>query len=149
MPALRLIATPLAAWERDGLKAALIKAGLPADDVGDPHLLFWRFETYEDIPAGFGGLELHGPDALLRSIVTLPQVREIGVGSGIVARLEDEARVHKCRAVYLRTSSETDFFARLGYAPCERSDVPEAIRSSPQFTFLSPADATAMIKRLG
>jgi hypothetical protein len=46
----RVIATPLAAWERDGLKAALVRAGLPADDVGEARLLFWRFETAEDIP---------------------------------------------------------------------------------------------------
>ena len=45
MAAPRLLATPLAAWERDGLKAALIKTGLPADDVGEAGLLFWRFET--------------------------------------------------------------------------------------------------------
>lgn len=60
MPRRRLLATPLAAWERDGLKAALVKAGLPADDVGDARPLFWRFETAEDIPVGFGGLEIHG-----------------------------------------------------------------------------------------
>ena len=30
----RLLALPLAAWERDGLKAALVKAGLPAEHVG-------------------------------------------------------------------------------------------------------------------
>src|SRR5262249_15939506 len=66
----RVVATPLAAWERDGLKAALVKAGLPAEDVGDARLLFWRFETVEDIPVGFGGLEIHGSDALLRSLVT-------------------------------------------------------------------------------
>src|SRR5258706_9318570 len=55
----RLIRTPLAAWEREGIKAALIRAGLPADDVDDPYVLTWRFETYEDVPVGFGGLEIH------------------------------------------------------------------------------------------
>ena len=35
---LHLLATPLAVWEREGLKAALVGAGLPADDVGDPQL---------------------------------------------------------------------------------------------------------------
>jgi hypothetical protein len=28
-----LLPTPLAAWERDGLKTALVRAGLPADDI--------------------------------------------------------------------------------------------------------------------
>lgn len=67
----RLLALPLAAWEREGLKSALVKAGLPADDVGDPHQLFWRFESHEDVPVGFGGLEVHGDEALLHSVVTL------------------------------------------------------------------------------
>jgi GNAT superfamily N-acetyltransferase len=97
MPRRRLLATPLAAWERDGLKAALLKVRLPADDVGDARLLFWRFETVEDIPVGFGGLEIHGSDALLRSLVTLPPLRQIGMGAAMVATLETEARAQLSR----------------------------------------------------
>ncbi len=149
MTALRLIATPLAAWERDGLKAALVNTGLPADDIGDPHILFWRFETYEDVPAGFGGLEIHGGDALMRSVVTLPPVRELGLGGAIVAKLEDEARAHDCRTVYLSTTAEENFFARLGYVRCEPADVPGAIRAGAQSASFSPAEATVMLKRLG
>ena len=89
MPRRRLLATPLAAWERDGLKAALLKVRLPADDVGDARLLFWRFETVEDIPVGFGGLEIHGSDALLRSLVTLPPLRQIGMGAAMVGNARD------------------------------------------------------------
>ena len=92
MPRRRLLATPLAAWERDGLKAALLKARLPADDVGDARVLFWRFET-TDIPVGFGGLEIHGSDALLRSLVTLPPLRQIGMGAAMVAVLETGLQV--------------------------------------------------------
>ncbi len=43
---------PLATFERDGLKAALRRAGLPCGP------LFWRFDTDDDIPAGFAGLVL-------------------------------------------------------------------------------------------
>src|SRR5882757_6235112 len=93
----RLIRTPLAAWEREGIKAALIGAGLPAGDVDDPYVLTWRFETYEDVPVGFGGLEIHDDDALLRSVVTLPPLRQIGMGAAIVDALEAEARARRCR----------------------------------------------------
>ena len=65
-PASRLRALPLASWERDGLKMALRKAGLPMEDVDEPRLLFWRYETLSDVPVGFGGLEIHERDALLR-----------------------------------------------------------------------------------
>jgi len=142
-----LLGTPLAAWERDGLKAALVKAGLPADDVGDGHLLFWRFETAADIPAGFGGIEMHAGDALLRSVVTLPPLRGIGMGSAIVAALESEARLLKCRSIYLVTTSAAEFFERLGYAPCDRSDVPDAIGRSHHFAQLCCAAGTVMIKQ--
>jgi N-acetylglutamate synthase-like GNAT family acetyltransferase len=149
MPRRRLLATPLAAWERDGLKAALLKARLPADDVGDARLLFWRFETVEDIPVGFGGLEIHGSDALLRSLVTLPPLRQIGMGAAMVAMLETEARALNCHAIYLLTASDAKFFGRLGYGPCARSDVPEAIRGSRQFAGLCAPTAAAMVKRIG
>jgi N-acetylglutamate synthase-like GNAT family acetyltransferase len=144
----RLQATPLAVWERDGLTAALVRAGLPADDVSDPYVLLWRFETYEDVPVGFGGLEIYSYDALLRSVVTLPPLRQVGMGTAIVAALEGEAHARRCGAIYLLTATEADFFARLGYAPCARSDVPEAIRASRQFAALGPPTATVMVKRL-
>ncbi len=144
----RLIATPLQAWERDGVGAALAKAGLAADDIGDPYVLLWRFETYEDVPVGFGGLEIYGYDALLRSVVTLPPLRQVGMGAAIVAALEAEAIARRCRSIYLLATSEADFFAGLGYKPCARGDVPEGMRASRQFAALCPATATVMLKNV-
>ena len=146
-PASRLRAIPLAAWERDGLKAALMKAGLPVDDVGEADRLFWRFERSDDMPAGFGGLEIHGTDALLRSVVILPPLRRRGIGSAIVGALEQEARLRGCQAVYLLTTGQADFFARLGYANCQRDKVPAAIRAGKQFASPS-SDSVAMVKRI-
>jgi GNAT superfamily N-acetyltransferase len=144
----RLQMQPLAVWEREGLCAALIKSGLPAADATDPRVLCWRFETFNDVPVGFGGLEIHGADALLRSVVTIPPLRRIGLGGAIVAALETEAAARSCGAIYLLTMSEADFFGRLGYARCEREKVPAAIRESAQFMALCPGDAIAMVKRL-
>jgi N-acetylglutamate synthase-like GNAT family acetyltransferase len=146
MAARRLQRSPLAVWEREGLKAALVKAGLPADDLGNPAHLYWRFETYEDVPVGFGGLELYGEDALLRSVVTLPPLRQIGMGRAIVSALEVEARANQCRTIYLLTAADRDFFARLGYEACARNTMPPAVRASEQFAALP--GAAAMLKRI-
>jgi N-acetylglutamate synthase-like GNAT family acetyltransferase len=143
-----LVAMPLAAWERDGLAAALQGVGLPTDDVADPNRLFWRFETAEMQPVGFGGLEILKEDALLRSIVTLPPVRHRGIGAAIVALLEEEARRHRCDALWLLTTSAKSFFDRLGFAACDRAVVPEAVRSTRQFAALCPDSAVVMMKRL-
>ena len=124
----RLVATPLAASERDSLAATLVKAGLPAVDVREPGQLFWRFQR-DDMPVGFGGLEIHGDAALLHSIVTLPSQRRRGIGAAIVAALEAEVPGHTCRNIFLLTT-EPDFFAHLGYANTTRNKVPKAIQTT-------------------
>jgi len=143
----RLFAETLATWERDALIAALSRAGLPSQDVAQPDKLFWRF-TEDDVPVGFGGLEVHGEDALIRSIVTLPLLRERGVGRAIVATLEREAALHRCRTAYLLTTSAAPFFAQLGYAPCERERVPAVIRATDEFSKLCGDSATVLVKNL-
>jgi N-acetylglutamate synthase-like GNAT family acetyltransferase len=144
----RLTAIPLAAWERDGVVAALKKAGLPADDVASPGRFFWRFETVDLTPVGFGGLEIHDGDALLRSVVTLPPLRGRGIARAIVSALETEAQIADCRAIWLLTTSAAHLFDQLGYATCKIAIVPQPIRDTPEFVALSAASATVMMKRL-
>jgi N-acetylglutamate synthase-like GNAT family acetyltransferase len=139
------IPLPLAVWERDGLAAALAKAGLPAGDLESPGLQFWRFEN-DDVPVGFGGLEIIGDQALLRSVVTLPPVRNRGIGTAIVKLLEAEARIRGCRAVWLVTDQAADFFRQRGYRACERSEAPQSIREAAPFAH--PETAAAMMKQL-
>ena len=143
-----LNAIPLASWEREGVAAALRRAGLPADDVDAPGRLFWRFEGDDLTPVGFGGLEVHGDDALLRSVVTMPPLRRRGIARAIVAALEAEARIAGCGAIWLLTTSQAPLFDRLGYKACERADVPPSIRATQQFVALCPTSATVMTKPL-
>ena len=142
-----LFALPLATWERDGLKAALARAGLPADDVAHDGPLFWRFER-DDVPVGFAGIEVHGTDAVLRSLITLPPVRQQGVGGAMIDKMEVEARARGASAIYLLTRDFVAFFAKLGYAPCGRDRLPAAIAAAGPFAQESLADATAMVKQV-
>jgi N-acetylglutamate synthase-like GNAT family acetyltransferase len=141
-----LVGLPLAVWEREGLVAALAKAGLPAADVTSEGPLFWRFEN-GDVPVGFGGLEIAGEDALLRSVVTLPPMRNRGIGRSIVAALEVEARIRGCRTIWLLTPA-ADLFAKMGYRKCGREEVPNPLGERAPFAKLYPASAIAMMKRL-
>ena len=144
---IRLRSTPLATFEREGLKAALTKAGLPADDLETPGPLFWRFETPSDIPVGFGGLEIHGRNAVLRSVVILPVLRKSGFGRAVVSAIEQEAQAHSCGAIYLLTA-DPRFFTHQGYDLCRRNAVPKAVRASSQFALQAPEGVKAMVKRL-
>ena len=142
-----VFAQPLATWEREGLKATLARAGLPVDDLEADGPLFWRFER-DDMPVGFAGIEVHGRDALLRSLVTLPPLRQKGIGGAMVDKMETEARARGASAIYLLTGDSVPFFAKLGYAPCARDRVPAAIAATAQFARLCPASATAMTKQI-
>jgi N-acetylglutamate synthase-like GNAT family acetyltransferase len=144
----RLLAFPLKLGERGALSKALAKARLPVDDLEAPAHQLWRFETADSVPVGFGGLEIYGEDALLRSLVTLPPLRSRGIGAAIVMLLETEAAMRGCRAIWLLTESASGFFDRLGYAKCDRAVVPETIRETRQFAVLCPASADVLVKRL-
>jgi N-acetylglutamate synthase-like GNAT family acetyltransferase len=142
-----LFALPLATWERDGLKAALVRAGLPADDVERDGPLFWRFER-DDVPVGFAGIEVHGQDALLRSLITLPPLRQQGIGGAMIDKMEVEARARGASTIYLLTRDFVPFFTRLGYAPCGRDRLPPAIAAAGPFANACLDDATAMVKQV-
>jgi N-acetylglutamate synthase-like GNAT family acetyltransferase len=148
VPVRKLVARPLRIGERGALAHALRKAGLPADDLDEAGRLFFRFETAEEAPVGFGGLEIAGEHALLRSVVTLPPLRRSGFGRAIVAALESEAALHRCGDVYLLTGAAVEFFERLGYRKCEREEVPEGIRATREFAALCPASADVLMKRI-
>lgn len=138
----KLLWLPLAPFERDAVKTALKGAGLPHDDVDAPGRWFWRFEE-NDVPIGFGGIEVHGDDGVLR-IVTLPMLRHRGLGGAIADALEGETVALGCRALWVAAGGEASFFAERGYVPCRPDAVPAEIAGS-----LPPGADTVMVKRLG
>ena len=136
-----LMIRPLAVGEREALAAVLARQDLPVDGLDDPSGLFWRFDTMQDVPLGFGGIELHGGDALLRSVVTLPPVRHRGIGSAIVTVLETEASIAGCHAIYV-LANRGGLFERLGYGLCDPERLPRFIAGR------GPSAAMVMMKRL-
>lgn len=138
----KLLWLPLAPFERDALKTALKGAGLPHVDVEAPGRYFWRFEE-NDVPVGFGGIEVHGDDGLLR-VVTLPMLRHRGLGGAIAEALEGETVALGCRALWVAAGGEAAFFSERGYVPVLPAAVPAAIAAS----LPSGAD-TPMMKRVG
>lgn len=129
------------------LIAALEAVGLPTDGLHEPGRRFFRFE--DDVGLiGYGGLELIGPDILIRFMVVVDDRRGAGLGAALLAWLETEAADRKASALYLLTTSAADFFQRYGYAVLPRSAAPAAIAATAQFSALCPASAAFMFKEL-
>ena len=110
----------------------LRRAELPEDGVVEQ---FGNYFAVRDDArlVGLGGLEVHGPDGLLRSVVVDPQYRGEGVGARLIDFALALARKMELAAVYLLTTTARDYFLKHGFADCPRELAPEGIRNSWEF----------------
>jgi len=130
------------------LAAALIAAGLPSDDILLPGRTLYRFSTASGETVGYGGLDLYGSAALLRSIVVLPNQRRHGHGRSIVEQLTTQATAAGVLDTYLLTTSARGFFEQIGFAVADRATAPRSILGTTQAAGLCPASAPLLIKKL-
>lgn len=128
--------------------ALLVPAGLPIADLEDVSLKhFLGLEVGGQVLA-IGGVELHGGTGLLRSFVTHPQHRSLGLASILLENLELHAHGVGVNRLYLLTETAGQFFRAKGYAACPRDAAPQAIRMTEQFRSLCPDDADFLMKSL-
>lgn len=147
-PVIKLFAKPLPPGERGLLSRALEKAGIPVEDAEAPGRLFWRFEMPEGIPVGYGGLEVHDKEALVRAVLTLPPAQGRGIGRAILAALETEAFIAGCGRVWAPPAAAQTFFAAAKYAPAEASAAPDPIRRALASSSPNGGSAAALAKAL-
>ncbi len=112
----------------DVLQLGLGAAQLPTDDLGGADQIFFSLSHDEGL-IGFIGLEGHGADRLLRSLVVLPTRRGKGYGRMLVERLEGSAD-GAVERLHLLTSGTGEFFRRLGYVDADRDAAPAFIAAT-------------------
>jgi arsenate reductase len=123
-------------------------AGLPADDLNEPGRTFFAYRTPAGDLIGFGGYEALGENALLRSIVVLPERRAKAHGRNLVALLQRRAFDEGARRAWVLTSSAAPFFEKIGFKPAARDNAPAAILATSQATSLCPADAALLARAI-
>jgi amino-acid N-acetyltransferase len=128
--------------------ALLRAAQLPTEDLTDSHLQHFFMASSPSAPVGLVGLELHGCDALLRSLVVDPTSRTEGIGSQLVEHAENYARARGVESVYLLTTTAEGFFAQRGYSRIDRRHAPESISTTREFSSICPASSAFMVKHL-
>ncbi|MDQ2104585.1 arsenic resistance N-acetyltransferase ArsN2 [Azospirillum isscasi] len=139
--------TPLTDGDLPPLAGLLAANGLPTGDLTMPGRRFWRVED-EDGLLGYGGLEVHGPDGLLRSVVVPPDRRGSGAGRAVTAAVSEEARGLGVERLWLLTTTAADVFERLGFQRTDRASAPPGIAASAQFAGLCPGSAVCMRRDL-
>ncbi|HZW21291.1 arsenic resistance N-acetyltransferase ArsN2 [Noviherbaspirillum sp.] len=130
------------------LKALLDSSALPSSDLTEEHLAHFIILAQAGRVAGSAGVEVHGEDALLRSLAVETMMRGEGLGSRLLELIEAHAQEHGVRRLYLLTMAADSFFTHHGYEPIARSDVPESIRNTAQFSGICPSSAACLFKPL-
>ncbi len=126
--------------------AALAATDLPTGDLGEPGRRFYAYRTLSGALVGYAGREIYAKDALLRSLVVLPDMRSKGIGKAIVARLARRTFDEGARTLWLLTTSATGYFEDLGFKRIERENVPPAILSTRQAKDICPSSAVILSK---
>ena len=130
-----------------GIDGLLSACGLPTSDVAQHLAHFLVAKSGHDL-AGVIGLEPAGPYGLLRSLAVALAFRNRGIAGALRARMEKHAAEQGIRSLYLFTTTAEPFFAAAGFARAGRDAVPEAIRSTREFSSLCPESAVVMVKPL-
>jgi amino-acid N-acetyltransferase len=131
--------------EAPAIASLLRDADLPHEDFAD-HLANFLVARREGGVVGAVGCELHGWDALLRSLVVAPAHRGTGLGGELVERLAAEARRRGVKRFYLLTTTAEEFFARRGFQKIARQAVPAVIAGTKEFNRLCPSSAVCMTR---
>jgi len=146
----------LTAQDHPAVQALLTQAHLPIEDIPPMALsLFLGIrdpQTSHDSAPGhliaIAGLEVHGDEGLLRSLLVQADQRGRGLARELVRAQEAQARRLGLRRLALLTETAADFFRALDYRDTDRATLSSGLLASPQFQQLCPASARCLTKTL-
>jgi amino-acid N-acetyltransferase len=119
---------------------------LPTEDITPGTQLFVVEDGNEVIATV--AVEYDYDDALLRSLSVSETKRGSGIGSELVSFIEDYVRRQGVRNMFLLTTTAADFFAKRGYKVIDRSNVPEFIQKTKEYSVICASSSTLMKKEL-
>ena len=131
----------------DVLERLLDECGLPVEGFREclPNVLIARAG---DQTVGCAALERFKSNVLLRSVAVDQAFRGRGIGELLIEEAFVLARSKGATAAYLLTTTAAEYFPRFGFAPIDRSEVPDAVKGSVEFASACPASATVMHARI-
>ena len=124
----------------------LESCGLPTSDI-DPGTQLFVMEDGDKV-IGTIAVEYDYNDALLRSLSVEANYRNKGVGEELVSFIENYVRQQGVQNIFILTTTAEKFFSGKGYTPIERTEVPQFIQSTSEFSSVCPSSAVVMKKSL-
>ncbi|NNE07181.1 MAG: GNAT family N-acetyltransferase [Gemmatimonadetes bacterium] len=101
----------------------------------------------DDTLAGCAALERAGDAGLLRSVAVRKDERGAGIGERLVRERIASAETRGMQAIYLLTETAPAWFERFGFQTIDRSEAPDEVKASKEFSALCGETATLMVRR--
>ncbi|WP_321530689.1 arsenic resistance N-acetyltransferase ArsN2 [uncultured Desulfuromonas sp.] len=120
---------------------------LPASDCF-LHLENFVVAFADGMLVGVGGFESCGNYGLVRSFAVSPEFKGHGIAKSLFQMVYDLALEQGKESLYLLTTTASDYFKKLGFSECVRSNCPEPITCTKQFSELCPGSAITMLLAL-
>lgn len=134
---------------QDSFSAAielLKKNNLPTEDISPGTQLFVVEEENEVIATV--AVEYDYNDALLRSLSVSEKKRNLGIGKELVNFIEDYVHKQGVQNIFLLTTTADHFFSGKGYKIIDRSNVPQFIQNTKEYSVICASSSTLMKKNL-
>lgn len=143
------VIAPCVSHDEVPLEALLQTAGLSTEDITPEMLEHFLVAHLDKALVGCVGLEvLEDETGLLRSVAVDEAHRGTGLGTELVAAMEEHARKQGVQQLYLLTTTAEGFFAGLGFRTLPRDAAPAAVAGTEQFSSLCPSSSSLMVKSL-
>lgn len=130
------------------VKELLESYGLPVSDIPQHEQIQLFGVKADGALSEVVGIELFGEYALIQSLAVKYQFRGSGICRELVASLEDWARGKHVTKLFLLTETAGRFFGHQGYRSIPRSEAPQVIKETSEFSGICPDSAEFMIKEL-
>lgn len=134
--------------DEQAIQLLLKQCDLPYEDIA-PHLVNFIVAKTSDRVIGVNGIEIQGPNGLLRSLAVEPAFRGRGISLALNARILARAQQMRVKNLYLLTQTVENYAAKSGFHKIARDTVPESIQATSEFKSLCPQTAVCMMKVIG
>lgn len=124
----------------------LKKNNLPTEDITSGTQLF-VVEEGDEVVATVA-VEYDYNDALLRSLSVSEEKRKSGIGAELVSFIEDYVQKQGVQNIFLLTTTAADFFSKRGYKIIDRSNVPDFIKNTKEYSVICALSSALMKKKL-
>lgn len=130
------------------LRTLLLAEALPVETILSAPVQFYEIVTDRGARIGWGGLEIYGEHAVVRSVVIKTVLRKTGAGRVLLKSLIDAARGFGLKKLWLLTISAEVFFEKMGFKHALRTDAPKDIQACEEFTWAHNEAAHCMNMKL-